>query len=71
MILVARNVNDAIVAPMVECGGVAFFGSLKSGGRFLWVLLARIWLQSLGKCFDNFYLKYISLNVYCQCDLQI
>jgi hypothetical protein len=32
--LAAKNANDAMVAPMVEFGGVAFGWSLESGGRF-------------------------------------
>jgi len=33
----ARNANEAIVAPMVECGGIGVWresGALESGGRF-------------------------------------
>jgi hypothetical protein len=32
--LVARNVNEAMVAPMVGSDGVCGGGSLESGGRF-------------------------------------
>jgi hypothetical protein len=32
--LAARNVNEAMVAPMVGSGGSAFGGSLESGCRF-------------------------------------
>jgi hypothetical protein len=32
--LVARNANDAVVAPMVRLAESAFGGSLESGGQF-------------------------------------
>jgi hypothetical protein len=45
----ARNANEAIVAPMVECGGIGVWresGALSQAVGFVLVRLTVIWLQT-------------------------
>jgi hypothetical protein len=44
--MVSRNANEAMVAPMVGVFEYAFGGSMESGGRYMLVRLAQIWLYS-------------------------